>query len=94
MTVPPQARLEPAQSVLTRPVGNELVLLNLKTEMYFGLDPVGAAMWVAICESETLSAAHSALQDMFDVDANELGADLQELVQQLVDQQLLVVRAD
>ncbi len=94
MPVPPDARLAPAESVLTRPVGGELVLLNLQTENYFGLDPVGATMWDAICEAGTLAAAAATLQGVYDVEPATLADDLQELAEQLVEQKLLDVRVD
>lgn len=94
MPVPPDARLAPAESVLTRPVGDELVLLNVETEYYFGLDPVGATMWDAICEAGTLNAAVTTLQGAYDVEPATLASDLQELAEQLVEQKLLDVRAD
>lgn len=34
----------PAQ-VLARRVGEEIVILNLESGVYFGLDPVGARIW-------------------------------------------------
>ena len=93
MSVPPEARLVPAESVLTRPVGDELVLLNVQTEYYFGLDPVGAVMWTAICDGGTLSAALTILQDVYDVEPARLTDDLQELAEKLVEQKLLEIRA-
>lgn len=94
MSVPTDARLAPAEAVLTRPVSDEIVLLNLETEFYFGLDPVGTAMWNAICDTGTLTGAQAALQDLYDVEPAQLGADLQELAEQLVEAKLLEIRAD
>ncbi len=94
MNVPSDAKLAPAESVMTRTVGAELVLLNLETELYFGLDPVGAKMWKAICEAGSLSGAQTVLQDVYDVDHARLGDDLRELVEQLVEQKLLELRGE
>ncbi len=94
MNVPSDAKLAPAESVMTRTVGGELVLLSLETELYFGLDPVGAEMWKAICDAGTLAGAQAVLQDVYDVDHARLGDDLRELVEQLVDEKLLELRGD
>lgn len=91
MFIAAQARLTPAPRVLTRPVGDELVLLNLETEHYFGLDPVGASMWQVLCDEGTIEAAAAALEGRYDVSAERLRADLEELVEKLVDHQLLSV---
>ena len=75
--------------VLVRPVGGELVILSAATERYFGLDEVGTAMWHAMTTSETLGAAALALVDHYDVDPDELAADLVSLADTLVDHGLL-----
>lgn len=94
VSVPTGAHLASAENVLTRKVGDELVLLHMGTEIYFGLDPVGVAMWDAICETGTIAAAHEALVPRYDVDAARLLHDLQELTDQLVDKGLLTIRGD
>jgi Coenzyme PQQ synthesis protein D (PqqD) len=94
MSVQTRARLSPTEDVLIRKVGDELVLLHMGTEIYFGLDPVGVAMWEAICESGTIAGAHEALVPQYDVDATQLLSDLQELTDQLVDRGLLTIRSD
>ena len=91
MQTSPDSMLVPSPNVLARTVGDELVLLDLQSELYFGLDQVAAAMWTAICEHGNVQAAHGALVEMFDVDEDTLRADLEELVGQLVDNQLLRV---
>ena len=91
MQTTPDQLLVPSPNVLARSVGDELVLLDLESELYFGLDPVAAAMWSAICEQGNVRAAHGALMSMFDVDELVLWADLDELVVQLVEKQLLRV---
>jgi len=55
-SVPTGAHLSSAENVLTRKVGDELVLLHMGTEIYFGLDPVGVAMWDARSTDSWLSA--------------------------------------
>ena len=91
MRVRPHATLSPAPGVLTRRVGDELVLLHLESELYFSLDPVGAAMWQAVCEEGNMSAAHAILSARYDAPTDQLRSDLEELVGRLVDNQLLSV---
>ena len=91
MSVPAHAKLSPVESVLTRTVGDEMVLLNLSTEYYFGLDPVGAAMWQAICDTGTLTGAQEVLSGVYDVETARVGNDLRDLVEQLVEHHLLEV---
>ena len=94
MPIPADAPVTASEEVLTRRVGDELVLLNMTTEIYFGLDPVGTAMWEALLEHGSVAAAHSALVPEYAVDAERLRADLDELVDKLIEKGLLAVRAD
>lgn len=83
-------RLGPSNDVLVRRVREEVVLLHLGTEAYFGLDPVGTAMWEALCATGSLEGAHALLMREFDVEPELLARDLRSLVEQLLEQGLLV----
>jgi hypothetical protein len=61
----------------------ELVLLHLGTEEYFGLDPVGARFLVVLCEVGSIDEAGRQLAEEYDVEASDLLADLEELVEEL-----------
>jgi hypothetical protein len=43
--------------VLVRELQGELVLLNLKSETYFGLDEVGTRMWSVLTSTPSIRAA-------------------------------------
>jgi hypothetical protein len=92
MPVAPDSAVLASEDVLTRRVGEELVLLNMATEVYFGLDPVGTAMWEALVTHGSVAAAHAALAPQYDVEPERLLADLTELAGQLVEKGLLTVR--
>src|SRR5437016_1635349 len=82
-------RVTIAPDVLFRTVGDEAVLLNLKTELYLGLDPIGARMWNVFKESASLREAFDRLLTEFDVEASRLCADLEEFLGQLKAQGLI-----
>jgi hypothetical protein len=71
------------EHVLVRTVDQELVLLNLDNEEYYGLDEVGTTIWEAVTGAPTLDAAMSTLLEEFDVDADTLTGDVEQLLQQL-----------
>jgi hypothetical protein len=75
--------------VMLRSVGEELVLLNLETEKYFGLDEVGAAMIKLIQSGASLPDAAAALAEEYDAPAETIAADLDALCAELVDEGLL-----
>ena len=75
--------------VVSRELDGEMVLLNLETGIYFGLDAVGTDMWRAIRESPTLGDALAAVRRQYDVDEATIRADFLQLADQLVAKGLL-----
>ena len=61
----------------------EGVLLNLKTGVYFGLDPVGTRVWQLLEQPTVLSEVHKALLAEYDVSEDRCAEDLLALVAQL-----------
>ena len=79
------------KDILVQDMGGELVLLNLESEEYFGLDDVGSAMWSCLKESDSLQTAYDRLLDRYDVNPEELKQDFLTLVAQFVDRDLVEV---
>ena len=77
--------------VLSRVVGNETVILNLKTEQYLGLNDTGTRIWTALAEAKTIQEAYGAMLEEFDVGGDELKADMRALIDALVEQRLIEV---
>ncbi len=76
-------RVSVPSEVMASHLGGEIVLLNLTTETYFGLDEVGAAMWDAVTHSPSLEQAFLCLASEFDVDEETLSIDLRRFLDQL-----------
>ncbi len=69
--------------VTSRDLGGEVVILNLETGVYFGLDQVGARIWRLIEDHGALAAVFAALRAEYDAAPAVLERDLLELVDQL-----------
>ena len=89
MPVPYSHRVKVAPDVLFRQMGDEAVVLNLKTELYLGLDAVGTRIWALLQDAPTIQAAYESLLDEYDVDPERLRHDLGEFLEELVDQALV-----
>jgi len=89
-----RARVEIPECVLTREIDGELVLLDLRSETYFGLDDVGTRFWAALAENPTLPEARRALLEAFDVDPARLERDLAHLLGELEAHGLVALRDD
>ena len=77
--------------VLIQQVGGESVLLDLQSEQYFGLDPVGTRIMTLINESPSVAVALDRVAEDYEVDRPTLEADTLELIADCVAQGLLVV---
>jgi len=86
-------RVEVPKNVLVRFLGKECVLLNLKSENYYGLDEIGTRMWQLVTTAACIEDAYTELFAEFDVDAALLRQNLSELLERLVDNGLLQVRS-
>ena len=85
-------RVRVPPDVLFRLVGEEGVLLNLKTELYLGLNNVGTRMWSVLGSANSTQAAYDELLQEYDVDPTKLRADLEEFIDQLLGQKLIEAR--
>jgi hypothetical protein len=83
------SKVKVAPDVLINVVDGEAVLLNLKSECYFGLDEVGVRMWQALTEMDSTKAAYESLLAEYDVEPEKLQHDLEDLIDQLVEHGLL-----
>jgi len=79
--------------VVFRILGDEAVILNLSTGIYFGLDTVGTRMWQLISEHGSTEKAREALLAEYEVEEGQLRQDLDLLIQQLIDKGLLITEA-
>jgi hypothetical protein len=77
-------RVTVPSDVLANEIDGETVLLNLKSESYYGLDEVGTRMWQTLTASESIQAACESLLSEYDVEPGRLRQDVEALVEQLV----------
>ena len=82
-------RLSVPSDVLISVIEDEAVLLNLKSERYFGLNRTGTAMWTALTSAESVEMAYRSLAGRFDVDPEMLRRDLNDLVHRLIEHGLV-----
>ena len=81
-------------NVLISNVSGESVLLNLRSERYFGLNDVGTRMLTVLTNSSSIQTAHETLLEEYDVESEALRQDLIDLIDRLVEQGLLEIARD
>jgi hypothetical protein len=85
------SRVRINDDVLFQELQGEAVLLNLKSGVYFGLDPVGTRIWQLFAEHEVLSEVAQAVVAEYDVAEDKCSEDLLKLVDDLEKQELVSV---
>lgn len=91
MTVSFSQRVKLADDVLVSNLEGESVLLNLKSERYYGLDQVGTRFLTLLSSSQSIEHAFDALLGEYDVEAETLRNDLTTLLLDLREQGLVEI---
>ena len=81
VTLDDRVRVNP--DVLYKELDGEAVLLDLKSGTYFGLDPIGTAVWQALVQHTFARPAIPGLLDAYDVEVSVLEADVVNLLNDL-----------
>jgi hypothetical protein len=89
-TLPQSVTISP--DVLLQELNGESVLLDLKTERYYGLDDIGTRMWQLLDSNSHVEAACSRLLQEYEVDETTLKDDLAELIDKLAEAGLISVQ--
>ena len=85
------SKATPSDEVLIQEVGGESVLLDLASERYFGLNPVGTRIWALLDEHDTLQAIADTLCAEFDAEPERIRGDLVILISELAEAGLVKV---
>lgn len=93
MSIAFDSNISASPDVMVRKVGEESVLLDLKTERYLGLDDVSARFWEVLTTGESIQSAYQTLLAEFDVDPERLSQDLDDFVQELLQLGLVQLEA-
>lgn len=80
-----------SDQVFAQEVDDEMVLLDMNSENYFGLDETGSAIWQQLSEIKSLQVTYDILIEEYDVEPAQLENDIITFVQKLVDAGLVQV---
>jgi coenzyme PQQ synthesis protein D (PqqD) len=75
--------------VMARNVGDETVILDLESGVYFGLDSVGARVWQLLAAGVTLEVICKTLLDQYEVTQAQLETDVVNLAKELLQRKLI-----
>jgi ornithine carbamoyltransferase len=75
-------------SIFAQEVDGEMVLLDMNSENYYGLDAVATDIWRLLREGKSLEETVAELLEIYDVDEARLRQDLEDFVSRLTEQGL------
>jgi hypothetical protein len=87
-------RLEVPSSVVTREIGGEMVLMDLESGTYFGLDAIGGRAWQAFEEGLTIKELCARFEHDFEVAPEQLREDMLTLARKLLENNLVSEKQD
>ena len=79
------------EDVVHRMVGDEAVLLQLDSGIYYGLDPVGSRIWELLAAHGSIRAVCETMVEEYDVAPAQVEQDVQRLVRELQAKGLVAV---
>ncbi len=85
------SRVRIPDGVLSRDLQGELVILDLKTGVYFGLDPVGTRIWHLLQEHQSLQKVLDSLAEEYEVAEPGCAHDLLGFVAKMLERGLVEV---
>ena len=88
---PARRRLVPSPSVHTRLFDSDLVILDLARGEYLALDAIGTILWQGLEAGRSLEDVADDIVDEYDVELEQVMADLEALAEDLVVRGLFVV---
>jgi hypothetical protein len=87
-----QATVVAASDVLASEFGDELIILNLRDGVYYGLEDVGARIWQLLQRPISVAALRDALVTEFEVDPARCEHDVLTLLADLTGKGLVEIR--
>jgi hypothetical protein len=73
-------------------LAGEAAILNIKSGVYYGLDPVGARIWTLVQEPRKVAEIQTAIAEEYDVEPERCAQDLAGLLEKLLEEGLIEVR--
>ncbi len=86
----PASRPRPADGILTQQAADQQILLKLDSGEYYALDDIGSRVWACCDGAHRIADIVTVICTEYEVPAATAEADVLDLLQELVDEQLLL----
>ena len=83
-------RWQVSQEVLSSKIDEEIILMSIKADSYFGIDPVGSQVWEIISKQPlTTSEIVQLMMEDYEVDEETCRADVQAFIDSMYARKLI-----
>lgn len=87
----PTSLLRRVSQVLAAPMDDELILLSIEQNRYFGSGEVGRRIWELLEQQVSMSSLLAQLIEEYDVDPDVCARDVEAFLTQLIEARLVVI---
>lgn len=77
------------KEIIQSKIGDEVVMLDMDSGYYFGLNSVASDIWVLMEEEITFELLINKLMETFDVERSVCESDTQELIDQMLEKKII-----
>jgi hypothetical protein len=87
-----RSRVVVAKQNLSCALGDEAAILQMRSGVYYGLDPIGARLWTLLAEPRTVEDLRETLIAEYEVERARCEADLLALLENMHSKGLIEIR--
>ena len=77
------------KAIVQSQIGEEVVMLDMESGFYFGLNSVASVIWGLLADEIVFEALIDQLMSQFDVERSVCEADTQELLNQMLEKNII-----
>ncbi|MGW8169149.1 MAG: PqqD family peptide modification chaperone [Sulfurovaceae bacterium] len=79
----PQTKIKRLENTIASPMEDDLVMMSMENNAYYGLNSVGRKVWELLESEQTLESLCAKLMEKYDVDLEICQRDVSALINQL-----------
>lgn len=88
-TIDLEIKIVRKDEVLASNLDDEVVMMNLESDSYYGMNPVGSRIWELLERPLPVAELCAKLQEEFDVDDETCQGDVLPFIQKTIDEKLV-----
>jgi hypothetical protein len=85
----PAVRLRPSPDAVSNRVGDQIVLVHMKTDRIHELNRTGSRLWELLCEGHDRAEIQRRMLQEFDVTEEQLSSEIERILASLRDERLI-----